>query len=557
MLLMVYMFIIEDCWSYYVGHVISLSTHESRRLDWIAAEHARQQGQIGQKLCELFMGQHFPIATASAWGDVSGAVHAALAASQPPGKRQLSVIYQDFNAPNTRDSVNLPHMCAAMASCAKIMGSKRTCVLMALATVAKEDSNIDPIEDEISLIKNLKKAGFGSVLRCRMMLEQPASMVTSAVKADWWQDWLLAFLTENGTEAEGRDGEEGNFWRIGSELARTTIFVEKPTVLGPAELIALTLADRDPSANERRGGLKDRAAQRGFAMPEAAFASLFTKASVGPRGQHVKNWLEENDDVNVVILSPHVGDAAMGGLKFMRDDKQYGRVRLVLVNLKVRNLGQGADFTHQRVSGEVATQWIKRQRVLFDETGDNGRVAVHPKDCPTQPSESELRQVPGAWEAWNGLHNLKLSACSLAGNSFIINPSRLAEFSSAPPCIRDAVQALETEHGEKYANALQYMANANEQPDPRNPDPPTCPGGDEQRGSPPQALVEFENLAALEANCTVRLPRLVVRASLRSDLFSLQVFVFVGKQGIVRFAFRAVSRPFLFYAVGALTASTS
>ena len=63
-------------------------------------------------------------------------------------------------------------------------------------------------------------------------------------------------------------------------------------------------------------------------------------------------------------------------------------------------MGQGAPFSHARVSNEVAAQWMSRTRVLHDNVqdarGQLTKVPKHPVDSVPAPDENILREVLGA-----------------------------------------------------------------------------------------------------------------------------------------------------------------
>ena len=53
---------------------------------------------------------------------------------------------------------------------------ERSVLVPIMASHAKEDTDNDPVEDESTLAKTLKKLGFGCQQRCRMILSQPQSV---------------------------------------------------------------------------------------------------------------------------------------------------------------------------------------------------------------------------------------------------------------------------------------------------------------------------------------------------------------------------------------------
>ncbi|MFM7982958.1 MAG: hypothetical protein ACKPKO_26900, partial [Candidatus Fonsibacter sp.] len=81
-----------------------------------------------------------------------------------------------------------------------------------------------------------------------------------------------------------------------------------------------------------------------------------------------------------------------------------------------------------------------------------------------------MKQTPGAYEAWPGLHKMDLKVCVVSGSNIKIYQDKLAEFQHAPSSISEEVRRLEADHTE-YEYVLAFMAstNTNEEPasDPR------------------------------------------------------------------------------------------
>ena len=87
----------------------------------------------------------------------------------PP--RFLAII--DFNTPNARDSLNIGEIATCVANTFKNFGSGRCALLARMAAYPKEDSDQDPLEDEMAIMNSLKRAGFNAQQRVRMLHQQP------------------------------------------------------------------------------------------------------------------------------------------------------------------------------------------------------------------------------------------------------------------------------------------------------------------------------------------------------------------------------------------------
>ena len=80
-----------------------------------------------------------------------------------------------------------------------------------MAAYPKEDSDQDPLEDEITIMNALKRAGFNSQQRVRMLLQQPPTIESSLTVGDWHADSRICYMCTNDLAARGMapgvDGE--------------------------------------------------------------------------------------------------------------------------------------------------------------------------------------------------------------------------------------------------------------------------------------------------------------------------------------------------------------
>ena len=90
--------------------------------------------------------------------------------------------------------------------------------------------------------------------------------------------------------------------------------------------------------------------------------------------------------------------------------------------------------------------------VLFEYL-PTGPVPLHPASAPGAPAEEDLRAIPGAWEAYNGLAALKLNVCKAVGAQIDIDAAVIAEFQSAPANVRDEIAMAEKAHGDEAMTA--------------------------------------------------------------------------------------------------------
>ena len=78
------------------------------------------------------------------------------------------------------------------------------CALLAhMAAYPKEDSDQDPLEDEIMIMTALKKSGFNAQQRVRMLLQQPPTIESILRVGDWHVDSRLCYYSPYDLVARG------------------------------------------------------------------------------------------------------------------------------------------------------------------------------------------------------------------------------------------------------------------------------------------------------------------------------------------------------------------
>ena len=477
-------------------------------LEWNDAEHVRNQGLIGKSLVKQFVDRYLPIATASSWSNVPGAIAVLVQRTHnrdgAPRNHPRFLAVLDFNTPNSRDALKITEMATCIANIFKNFGVERCALLAHMAAYPKEDSDIDPLEDEITIMNAFKKAGFHSQQRVRMLLQQPPTIESTLRVGDWHADSRLCYVSPNDLAARGMvKGVQGNQWRMCSELSRTTAVLPRPMVPNPADLLHVTDASRSSGEQaDSKMNKEDKAAQRGPHVAQAYLEALFTKAAVPSADTAQTSWIQPGEETWVLDMTAWAGDRGLASLNLMDDaNKKYGILRHVFVDPGYKRLGQGAAFSHLRASNEVASQWLARTRVLHDhivdERGEVTKIAKQPLDSVPQPAEDVLKQTPGAFEAWKGLSSLDLKVCVIRGPKIVIAPEKLAEFQHAPLSISEEVRNLEAKHQE-FEDMLAFMASPIK---PNAADPQMDPRDKPEDNTPPESsdYVTMESLVALEA----------------------------------------------------------
>lgn len=152
----------------------------------------------------------------------------------------------------------------------------------------------------------------------------------------------------------------------------------------------------------------------------------------------------------------------------------------------------------------VTQRWLKGEISL---TLEGKTVSPVPANAPlTEEDHMHLRRV-GASEAYEGIRAWaeRLKVCHLSGSHVTILPAVLAEFSSGPPSVRDAIGKLQKSHEEEFMRLLEGKLGtpeamaSNTSHDPR---PPLEEGSAEV----PDAVTDlqsYDDEAALRAAVTV------------------------------------------------------
>ena len=316
-----------------------------------------------------------------------------------------------------------------IASTMKGFGIEK-CVLMAwMASRARHDTGAtDPFDDEVTIAQLLTKNGFGAQQRIRMFID-PHDPSWSSDKCDWWMDGRLCYLYPGDGEAAGRTDGTGlaNFFRRGSELARTTRVLVVPKQPKTQDLVKVTDAD---DLTELKVDAIERAAQHGVEAHKAALTSLLTK-STAATGAPV-NWFRDTDVVTVLDLSPYSGEAAVATAE-LQVEMPFG-LRHAIVNYPHTLNYKAGWFTKERVAAFLAQQWFDKKRQLYRIflRGDGSWEVTPESPSPnsTCVDPESLKSIPGAYEAYLGLHRLDLQVMGLRGTKMLLK----AEIHRCCPC---------------------------------------------------------------------------------------------------------------------------
>ena len=102
---------------------------------------------MGKLLVRDFMTRKFPIAQATGWSQVLGAMSLAfreMHRKDDEPKNSLVLAILDFNVPNARDAIKQKEIASAIATIFKSFWPERCVLLAHMAAYSKDDTDEDP-----------------------------------------------------------------------------------------------------------------------------------------------------------------------------------------------------------------------------------------------------------------------------------------------------------------------------------------------------------------------------------------------------------------------------
>ena len=472
---------------------------------WRANDHRRRQAKIGDDLVTAWNNCHFPVCEVPSWDRVPSQVSLICRGFPSVAGYVRTVIILDFNAPGSRDTLRLSTMIEAAASCCKIMGPKDSVVLAWMPNCSKEGSMTTPFEDEVNIVNILRTRGFVNQERIRMLLDMPPSLANKVSAMDWFADGRLCWLQSN----------EENFWAGNSELARTKIVREIPVLPEPSDLLEVTSLDADEDLNTatRYMDVPEKCAQRGVKVSEVQMRALLTKT----KRQTQCKWLGKDDRLVVLDFYAHVGDRAMATYEVQHSsDGSLGQMHHILVGVGTSQHCKFMKYTAQRIAHQAASDWLDGKLKLYatvhQSNGMQVEQQVKPESEVPEPTEDELRKIPGVLEAYQGIGKLELQICTVVGSKVIIRQDKLKQFDTASYEALAQLAILKGKHQKQYENAFRGKDKGKDTGE-QDGNAPTGGDNESRIDNDPvplmddddvtKDLVEFESLEALKAHAQI------------------------------------------------------
>ena len=375
-------------------------------------------------------------------------------------------------------------------------GVENCTVLAVFATRSREDSEIDPLEDELDFIKAMRVGGFKKQLNFQMPLSNPVEeclgstqnmllhMFLSCIRStnqQQWDYWMKGRLMMWG------DNTDNNHFVQASELARTG---KLPEAALTSEICAIT---GNAQETERHDAMRicaaTRSAQKGAGVWQTVYRALLTTSKALPAGS--QPLLRPIDEVIIMDIHVHSGDHALGSAMMLSEGGPA--LRHIMARFKDKKSFQATEWSQKRTGAYLCSKWLKHEIKLYTSSGAAAAPITADVTVLSEEDKAHLKTVPGAWEAYQGTTawQSKLRACSLAGTQVTLLQTVKADFAHAPPSIKQKFEAVEKAHNEQYGSILKgkiTLSNSGGGGSGTNEDPRPNPG---QTGedAPPETLV--------------------------------------------------------------------
>ena len=353
----------------------------------------REQAMVGSTLVEALQREHFFTADVNSWDKVNAQVALHLHGLDKSNRTRRILVVIDFNAPGARDALTLSKQIVAAVSLCKSYDPANCAILAWMPSCPKEDSNLSAFEDEVTILKEMSKAGIQHNQPIRMLLAMSESSEGKSRSMPMFADGRLCVMSA-----------EGNFWLEHSELARTSIITEKPELPSPAEMIQVSSLDADKELNTvtRIPGNAEKHQQRGKAV---AVTQLRAILAPRPRGG---NLSEKDDEVCVIDFQPHVGDRGLATYELYKSQEKGNLLlRHVYVGVGDKSHGKFCSFASARLAQAAAADWLEGKLKLCRDVRNAAGITVKEEVKPvtelSEPTEDQLKKCPAPWRHTGGL----------------------------------------------------------------------------------------------------------------------------------------------------------
>ena len=332
------------------------------------------------------------------------------------------------------------------------------------------------------------------VVFCGLFLIQYLAFCRSATCTQW------DFFSHGRLYFFGNEKDQPNHWRDLSELARSGR-VPQATVINNSEILAI---QADASETEKNEALRvcpaTRSAQKGPDASWQLYRCLMSTSKVAPTNTSL---LCPDDRVVLVDVHCHAGDHAVASANLLADPGCH--LTHVIVQTKNKLSPASVQFTLKRLACHMASKWMKHELQLCKDGKPEPPPSVSTSDL-TNDDKTFLKECK-VWDAYEGTQKWQWQVLQLVGTELKIDSTALSTFSTAPPSVRSALQALETKHNENYSKILEgklgasdavltHAGNADPGHDPRG-------AGDPGHDPPLTSLPVIESVDALKSAYTV------------------------------------------------------
>jgi len=358
------------------------------------------------------------------------------------------IIWLDFNVPHAMDKARMADLIAFVKHALGRSPAKSIAMLW-MPDVPKENASLD---DEATSIITVLKAAKLSVSDMVICLIKPGNDRENMGNAAWYTCGRLVSLAVDDQE---------NAFLAKSSLAHQKRFRSEMPLPLPEDLLIVQGGEgAEPwRTDDVHMDKAFKAAQKGDKVAQSQIEGLMDKMVLGPK-----------DSIVFVDILPHSGDRAKGVKNIARHPS--ARDQWHYLGVAAGPAAKSIDFPQKRMAMEFGKDFLNGA-MEFQSTDEHGKtIAVRPNPKVPEPTVRDLRECPGALQAWEGLAKAEWKAVTQAGSQLVIQSKWEAEFAQAPPAVHESFLELKTRHVNEYQSVLTHLCqpgtgNGSSMPDAR------------------------------------------------------------------------------------------
>lgn len=246
--------------------------------------------------------------------------------------------------------------------------------------------------------------------------------------------------------------EKSNTFFEGSELCRTGS-VPAAAVVPNSDIMQITDNAEDLDDHSQKITASTRSSQRGPSMHANLLRALLSTSKLSK-----VPMINAGSHLDIIDVNVHSGDRLLATQQVAMETSSVSmRHCLVSVNSSTTSL-RSVGLAQKRLGQAVAKKWLQGSMELLDE---NNKAVPATRDFSsvTEDDMSQMKLIPGVWEAYMGVSQMHLDVAEIHGSSLRIG-SALATFAGAPACVKSELDTLCEHFIENYGDKLKGVLGA-------------------------------------------------------------------------------------------------